>query len=708
MRWPRNLIVALLLALIPGAPWPLAAEEEAQAQTGAAEEPAHTEEDVLLVEGEEPYLPARSSVAAKMPVPLMATPASVGVVTRPALEEQGAEVLTDALRNVSGVNVQSQSGVTDFFLIRGVDSLTGGLVLTDGAAEPEATYYHTYNLERVEVLKGPGAFLYGGNPLSGTVNLVRKQPAAGNSARVAASAGSFETYRTSVDVNTASPSGRLGFRVNALWQESDGYRDDKESRARAVNPVLAWNPGPASTLTFNLELAESDYSPDAGLPVLGDGLPGVPRTTAYESPFDVSEQDVARLRVDYQTRLGSAVTLRTKTYFTELEWRSDGTLLNGVLPDFATGRFFVLRSLLLLDDDQEFLGHQTEALLTVQSGSVSHQILAGLELARLVDRFTLDVALLPPVDLARPVEPPQGPPFVIPGLGTAADTESEIIAPYILDRISFSKKVELFVGARLDAIDFSDQLSGAAESHTELSPMLGITYSPSTTLSLYANAGEAFAPPSTLVVGDREPEVSRQVEAGVKKRFLAGKAQASLALFQLDRENIPIPDASGITRRQGDQRSRGIELEVAAALGRGLHGSLAYAYTDAELTRFAEIALISFFPPTFGPVDRSGNRPPFAPEHILNLWLSKRFKSGFGIAGGGRWVDRQAIAPDNVFTIGEALTFDAALYYDLGRWQLNLHVKNLTDEDYETRGFGAFSVIPADPAAVYGGVEYRF
>ena len=140
--------------------------------------PVATERDVVLVEGELPFIPTTNTITTKLPVELDWTPANVGIVNGALVEEQNGQILGDALQNVSGVNVQTGQGVFDFFTVRGFDSLSSALVLTDGAPEPEATFYQMYNTERVEMFKGPAGFLYGPNPLAGAVNIVRKQPAA--------------------------------------------------------------------------------------------------------------------------------------------------------------------------------------------------------------------------------------------------------------------------------------------------------------------------------------------------------------------------------------------------------------------------------------------------------------------------------------------------------------------------------------------------
>ena len=130
--------------------------------------------------------------------------------------------------------------------------------------------------------------------------------------------------------------------------------------------------------------------------------------------------------------------------------------------------------------------------------------------------------------------------------------------------------------------------------------------------------------------------------------------------------------------------------------------TLSYAYTDAELTRFTEID------PFFFQVllDHSGNTPAYTPEHLANIWVSQRFANGFGISGGARYVSEQFIDEDNAFEIDAYLTLDALLTFEKERWGARVHLRNLTDEEYEGRGFGGASVLPADGFNVMGGVHF--
>jgi outer membrane receptor protein involved in Fe transport len=201
------------------------------------------------------------------------------------------------------------------------------------------------------------------------------------------------------------------------------------------------------------------------------------------------------------------------------------------------------------------------------------------------------------------------------------------------------------------------------------------------------------------------PEEARQLEVGLKQTFLGGRGMVTLAAYHLEKENIAIPDRGGFTQTVGSQRSRGLELELSAETLGGWLVSAAYALNEAELTEFADRALVGFFPPTYATIDRSGNVPAFAPRHILNLWATRRFDGGLTLGAGARYLGGQFIAEDNAFEIDDYLTLNAMVSYQRGRWRGSLNLENLSDQEYETRGYGAASVIPGQPFAAYARLE---
>ena len=648
-------------------------------------------------------MPTSSSIVTKLPVPLDRTPFNVGVVGDRLLAEQGAWTLGDALIDVSGVSVEAGAGVFDFFVLRGFDSLSSGLVLTDGAPEPEVTFYPLFNVERVEVFKGPAGFLYGSNPLSGAVNIVRRQPEPGRFGRVALEGGSFGTAAGEVDWNGGRDDGSLGFRLNATYRRTDGYREGKDGKLTAINPALTWRPSDRSSLTLNAEVGASDFQPDAGLPLIGGELPPVSRDTAYESDRDRSEQDVRRFQADYQVQLTSTLGVRNKTYYRDLDWASDGTLLFGAFPN-GFGGFVVARALLLLDDRQRLFGNQLELTYTGTAAGMDHRLVAGLEVSRADDEFTLGFAQLPLTDLVHP-SPATGPLFVAPQ--GAGDARSRVVAPYVIDHVTLSPRWQALAGVRFDDIDFEDDATRTKRDDGEWSPMLGLVFAPAPELSVYASAAQSFAPASARVSGERKPERSRQVELGVRRSWAGGRVRTTTSVYQLERENIAIPDDNGFTQQAGDQRARGVELELLAQPRPGLAVVGSYAYTDSELTRFAELVQTPS-PPFVAVFDRSGNQSAFAPKHLARAWVSQRLGRGLRLGAGLRYVGARFTAEDNAVELDDVLLLDAGVGYDLDAWGISLDLDNLTDEEYETRAFGSSSVLPAAPFAARLRLERRF
>lgn len=690
---------------LPAEAAPSQADAPGEPATGAegaeeqASRPALSQAETIYVRATAEDIAVDASIATKLPAPLERTPFSVGVVTAGVIEEQDARTLSEAVLNVSGISVQPQTGVHDLVLFRGLDTLNSGLVLVDGAPEPEASYYQLYNVQRVEVLKGPAGFLYGANPLGGAINLVRTYADRPWLHQHRASAGSFGTLRYEVGLNTRGHERGAAFRFNGLFAESDGYRDRQESEVIGINPTATWWLGEESSLRLNAEWLGSDSTPDAGLPLVDGEVLDVPRRRSYGSPLDFSEQEILRLRADWDGALGGSWRLRDKLYLNRLDWQTAGTLPFGVAPLPPAFAPAVLRALTGLDDEQDFLGNQLEA---TRSGD-RHTLLLGFELQEKSDTFAIHNALLQPIDVANPVEP-GGVPFPLPQFDELGDAEIRLTSPYVVERLTLGDRVEVFLGARLDVLDFEDPTKGRDLEEEELSPSLGVLWAAGP-VSLYGNYAEGFSPPSTRTVGDLEPEEAQQVEVGLKFQLAKGKVSGSAAVYDLTRDNLAIFDATGFTAQIGSQESQGFELDVVATPAEGWRIQGAYGYTDAVLERFNQ--RVDLFPTGFVLLDWSGNRPAFAPEHVVNVWLNRQLRSGFSFGVGGRYVAEQFLAEANDIAIDSSTVFDAMASYAFRRVRLSVHAKNLADEDYLRRGFGTSSVIPADGRSYTVGVEFR-
>ncbi len=674
-------------------------------------------DSIIVIADKVEKIPEYTTIATKLPAPILKTPISSGVVTEAMIENQHAQDLGETLQNISGINPQSGFGIHDYFIIRGFNTLDNGLILSDGVPEPEVIIYNLYNLDRVEVLKGPGAFLYGANPLSGTINLVRKRPVFSSFGSLSLSSGSFRTYRGALDAGIANRQKTLAARLNGLWNGSKGYREDKENEVFAVNPTVLWRPGKNIQMEANVEFLSNDYMPDTGIPLIFDPVSNelnqiaqVDREQSYQSPADMSNQDLVRARFVYEQQLSNHFKLVNKLYYNSLDWQSTGTLINGAYPT-QMGNTIVQRTLQKLDDARTILGNQLELYMTAFTGGLRHDILFGLEASRFTGDYSIDIIpQLPVQDLYSPTE------TYMPGSVPVypfekGEARQNLVAPYILDVIDLQGKAKLYLGGRYDRITLKDDIKQTDRDYQQFSPFAGASYNITGKTVLYANAGQAFAPPSIRIAGEPEPEKSRQFEIGVKREWLGGKIRSTLAAYDLRKENISIPVQGGLSQQSGDQRSRGIELDVAAQMTENCASLFSYTYTDAELTSFAERVTVGTDvtgAPLTMVVDRSGNVPAFVPTHMINFWHTRQFGDHFGFGAGIRYVGEQYIAEDNVFKTDSYTTLDASVYYLVNQTRWSLNFKNITDTEYVMRGFGPYSVLPAAPVAIYGELRVTF
>lgn len=695
---------ALVVGVLAAAP--LWAQGPPPAAAPTTQEPLRYQ-DSASVEAKTPAVPPPADTATKLEANVRDLPLSVSVVSGRLAAEQAGFVLSDALENASGVNVATGFGLFDYFTVRGFDSLESGLVLVDGARDPESVFFPLYNVQQVEVLKGPSAFAWGGGAIAGTVQVVRKNPVAARFADVTVAYGRYGTYEAAADANAATRDGKLAFRLNAVGQGTDGFRDGRDGSIWAVNPGLAWRPDERTRVALSYEFLRSTQSPDSGLPFLDGSLAGLSRETSYQSASDFSDQDAQRLRLDAERRLSDRLVLRDKLYWSALDWQTDGTLLLGAFP-FPDARTYVMRTQGLLDDRQRLFGNQLELVASLGTFGATHELVLGFEASRHADEYTQRAQLVQPLDLLNPVEADIGIyPIPLPQADQAGDSTSRVLAPYAIDRVRLSSSFELLAGLRYDNVDFEDIVTGTDRSDSRLSPLGGLVYKPTPDVSIYASAGLGFAPPSIQVIGPRDPEESTQLEGGVKLSFLGGKGYAGAAVYQIERDNVAIPDSTGLTSQSGSQRSRGFEVELSAQPSDAFGFRASYAFTSAELTSFAEI--VQTGDGGFAVLDHTGNEAAFAPRHMATVWGTARLGGGFSVGAGVRCLSRQYVAADNRNSIAAYGLLDAALYYQTkSRARLALHLRNITGTEYATRGFGSDSAIPGRPFEVLGRVELGF
>ncbi|HYE47412.1 MAG TPA: TonB-dependent siderophore receptor [Caulobacter sp.] len=642
----------------------------------AAEE-APTDVEGLIVTGQSRgYVAVDSVTATKTDTPLLDIPQSINVVTREQLDDQALYSLGDVLRYVPGVTVGQGEGNRDQITLRGQNT-TADFFL-DGVRDDTQYYRGLYNIERIEVLKGPYALIFGRGGGGGIVNRVQKTPSADDlffGGR--ASANSFGAWDVSADLN--APMGeRAAFRVNGTFESLANHRDHYDGERYALNPYVAIDLGGGWKTGLSYEYVHDDRVTDRGVPSLAGrpldgyrdqffGVPGVNNTQL--------EAHIVKLRLDGD--LTDSLQLSTTLLYGDYDKIYTNVYANGA----ATSQTGTVALAAYTDPTQrENLLLQTNLVWTVSTGPLDHKLLFGFEYG---DQHSVNlrrngVLSNATFSLSNPVFPT----VTFPTQVRSTVSTVETVSVYVQDQMSIGPHFDVVVGLRYDRFDIDgvdrqpnpDRPFGRVDE--KVSPRLGVIYKPVEPVSLYASYSRSFLPRSgdqfltlSTTQEDLEPESFTNYELGAKWD-ITPRLNVTAAVFQLDRTNATTPDPNNpaLTINAGATRTRGFEVSATGALTASWQVSAGYAWQDATLRGNDAVRLAQ------------------TPEHQFSLWnrydVNERLGLGLGII---HQADQYAaIRTTAAATRLPSFTrVDAAVFYTVNdRLELQLNVENLLDETY--------------------------
>ena len=652
----------------------------------------------------EGYLATRSATATKTDTPIIDTPASIQVVPRAVIEDQGATRLTDVVRNVSSVQISGSNGNRqDIIQIRG---FAANRIARDGflsvPSYGDAGQQGMANVERVEVLKGPPSVLYGPADPGGLVNVVTKKPEAEPQYSVTGRAGSFDFYRGDIDLNQPlTEDGKLLGRFIASYQYSDSFRDRFiDSKRIQIAPSLRWIPTSRTTVDLQLEYYKQNQQNDFGLVAVdGDAL-ALPRKRFLGEPGDRIKADELRVQTTIDHQFNDDWSLQTLARFSDTSQTPTQSYPFGLEADGRTlnRRFFDVHS--------SWQNYALQANLTGQfeTGPLEHQLLFGADSNFTRFEAASRSADQNPIDIFNPVYGgtigPLSDPF-------KQDRRIDFYGAYLQDLISIGDHWKLLLGGRFDTaktrfdrndVNVTDKWDQA------FSPRAGLVYQPIDDLSIYASYTTSFLPPLSGASFDGEefePEEGEQFEIGVKRDWFDGRLSTTLAAYQLTRSNVSTADPQNPTFsiQVGEQRSRGVEFDVAGELAPGWNIIGSLAYLDAEVTKDNTLPV--------------GNQLVNAPKWSGSLWATYAFQGsplrGLEIGGGVFVVgDRKADFANQVDIDGYARVDLFARYEISDNISLALNIDNLFDENYIEGVSGSNFMDPGAPRSVFGTVQVRF
>jgi catecholate siderophore receptor len=559
--------------------------------------------DELVVTGIRPLL------GDKIPLKAQDTPQSVNVVTDKLLRAQGVTRLEDALKNVPGVTLNAGEGAArgDTINIRGFSAFNDFFL--DGVRDAAVYVRDPFNLDSIEVLKGPSATLFGRGSTGGAVNQVSKAPTLDPLYAVTADVGTNDEYRGVVDIDQpVGPS--AAFRLNVMGESSHvARRDDVRNRHWGVAPEFSFGVGEPITVTLSyLHLQENDV-PDSGIPFVNGAPAPVDPSNFYGLTSDhaISRVDIATLRIkhEFNDSITVADTLRYGAYAFNYQFDAPnfGSVASGGQGAPAPG--VPLASILVGRDSPSSSGTQTNLTeqldLTARfaTGPVRHTLVAGAELARQTNDldsynnpFNSNNNWIPETSLLNP-DPSQIRPAqpVSKTQRTTADSE----AVYLTDTMSIGAHLDLIAGVRLDrfAADYrqTSLSTGAvlALSHVDVvpSPRVALVYKPAPWESLYLSYGTSFDPSAealtlTTATANLGPVKATTYEAGSKSSLLDGGLLLTGAIFHTEVDNAQVNDPENPTQTilQGNERVQGVELGATGHVGDRFEITAGYTYLD--------------------------------------------------------------------------------------------------------------------------------
>tara|TARA_B100000446_G_scaffold171856_1_gene179518 strand:+ start:3344 stop:5776 length:2433 start_codon:yes stop_codon:yes gene_type:complete len=658
------------------------------------------------------YMATHSSTGTKTDARIVEIPQSVSVVTRQEMDDRGSESVMDAVRYTAGVQTEV-AGIdsrVDDINIRGFDASSwSNNMYLDGLRMPKGGQWTTpqidaYGLERVEVLKGPAAVLYGQVAPGGLVNMVAKRPTFDQTNEVVVEGGSYDQYEASFDLGgNLDKNGKVIGRLVGSYNDGNSQVDKTELSRTYLAPsatVFLTDDTEVTFLTY--------YQKDEGgstfqfLPIKGMLEPTqygyIDRNTFLGEPdWNTYDREQWAIGYDLTHYINDAWSFRQNAKYNHVESLFDtvvsGTFTNGgLLPDNRTINRRAVRG----DGDLDSIAVDNQFKVLFNTGELRHDVIMGLDYLN-TDWTHIRYAVTAPISPIDVYDPVYG--------GAAGfennmrvqsdyDVSDEQIGLYLQDLIRLDQW-RFTIGARQDYFDNEsiNKANGSEDKADDdaLTWRAGATYLFENGAAPYASYATSFEPISGFDSSESafEPSKGEQFEVGIKYQPPRSNSLVTLSVFDLTQTNLvvtdPNPPASApcvadnsCQRQTGETRTRGVELEGKAWQEDGLSVTVSYTYLDAEITEDTDQNV-------------QGNYKEFVPKNSAAMWLDYKWQEGalrgLGLGAGARFTDSVYGDVANSYPVDSYTLYDASLRYDmryigLEGMMLSLTGRNLQDKEF--------------------------
>ncbi|MFD1121811.1 TonB-dependent receptor [Methylophilus flavus] len=689
----------------------------ASAQPAFAEEPQQLPDVDVKTTKEKPitngYVTKKSSTSTKTETDLIDIPQSITVFNKQQMKDQAVQNLGDVVRYTPGVGAAQGEGNRETFIFRGVASTAD--FFQDGIRDDTQYYRDLYNVERVEVLKGPNGMIFGRGGAGGLINRVTKEANWNSLREIGLQYGSFDQARGTVDYNQAI-NDVAAFRLNAMYEDGNSYRDGVSLERKAINPTVTIKPSDNTKIVAGLEYFKDERIADRGIPSR-NGRPVDTNDSTFfgNSRLSPTHTEVTAFNFLFEHLFDNGVTLKNRTRYANYNKFYQNVFANGSVTPLSR----VAIAAYNVDTDRQNLINQTDLTFNWDTSFIKHESLVGVELGRqrtsnfrqtgFFNNLTTSVT----VPLS---DPTTNAPITWRQNGTDADNyvQNDTYAAYFQDQMKFSEQWSAIAGLRYDRFntDYTNYRLTATNTNYNIktsddlfSPRVGLIFKPVENLSVYSSYTISYVPRAgeqlaslTATNKSFDPERYNNMEVGVKWDYSPDLALTA-AVYKLERNKFAVADPANPGTNQvlvDGQEVKGVEIGINGKLTDAWSVAGGYAYQDAEFTKAQPSANALNVIPAGADVAQ-------VPRHTFSLWNRYDFNEVWG-AGLGviSRSEMYALAPtvSTSVMLPGYVRLDAAVFAQVNKdLRVQLNIENLLNKDYYLFAHTNNNITPGSPLA---------
>lgn len=651
----------------------------ASAVSGQTAEAAEVALDETVVIGNSLYTDQVNAL--KTPTPIIDVPQSLSITTADDISVRGFNSIGDIVDYTPGVTNNQGEGHRDAVVFRG--ALTTADFFVDGVRDDMQYYRPLYNVEQVEILRGPNALLFGRGGAGGILNRVTKKGVIGeNFNGYSLATNTFGATEAQIDSNIAV-SNNVAFRLNAYVDTFENHRDFSDGDGIGLNPTVKFQLSEDTTLDLSYEYIDYDRFVDRGIPTGADLKPidALDDTFFGDSDLNQSEFEASVFRALLQHKFSDTLKGNLAASYGDY----DKLYQNFYASNYVESTETVTLSGYADGTQRKTTTVNGSLIGEYETGAFVHTLLAGAEYIKTandngrIKASSTDVTL---DNLA-------GFSGSFTNFGDLTEADLDVISLYIQDEISLSESLDFVLGLRYDRIDFAvdafDDLGNVTSRNQvdeKISPRLGIVYKPEENISLYASYSQSFLPKSggqyasvKETLDHVDPDEFTNLEAGVKWDFAHGYSLTA-AIFQIDQKYAG-DDGDGGTQFV-DAEIEGFEAQFLGQITDQWSVNAGYSYLTGE--------------------DKDGDRPAELPRNTLSFWNNYELNDKLVLGLGAIYQDESTPKGGADGVVPSFVRVDASASYQINEdLRIQLNVENLLDKDYYPHAYGTHQATVGAP-----------